>query len=282
MPVYALLALGLAAGASWLTARYSRRGVYAAVLVLLAVLALDRGITSYPRADSSNRPDDTALAPAFAIAGDDPPPGTAVLGTLPETLSLNYLTQIWGIRPDLRAVTSREAAALLPTAPIAVTRAALPIVPAEVSPDARYSALGAALALISPGPATVPAAGLLPWAHDFGQELRLLGGKLIENAATGEQVVLLNWLATQTPAEDWSVSVRLTQAGQEIAQQDNPHPVWGAYPTTRWLPGEVVGDAYAFTLPDGAKPDGLTVIVYRGDGSGGFVNLDIARFALGK
>ncbi|MCU0510846.1 MAG: hypothetical protein MUC34_21310, partial [Anaerolineae bacterium] len=174
MPVYALLALGLAAGAAWLTARTSRRGVYAAVLVLLAVLALDRGITSYPRADSSNRADDTALAPALAIVADNPPPGAPILGTLPETLSLNYLTRIWGIRPDLAAVTSREAAALLPHERVAVTQSALPIVPAEVSPDARYSAIGRTLAVISVAPATAPAADLAPWTHDFGQELRLL------------------------------------------------------------------------------------------------------------
>jgi hypothetical protein len=301
MPVYALLALGLAAGASWLLSRLgavqhpertpagssagrSRRMRYAYVLILLllAVLALDRGITSYPRADSSNRADDTALAPALAIVADNPPPGAPILGTLPETLSLNYLTRIWGIRPDLAAVTSREAAALLPHERVAVTQSALPIVPAEVSPDARYSAIGRTLALISRGPDTGLLPGLSPWTHDFGQELRLLGGKLTENAATGEQVVLLNWLAPKTPEHDWSVSVRLTQGGQEIAQQDHTHPVWGAHPTTRWLPGEVVGDAYAFTLPEGATPDGLTIIVYRGDGSGGFVNLDVARFALGE
>jgi hypothetical protein len=255
---------------------------YAAVLVALAALTVYRGAISYPRADSSNRPDDTALAPAFAILADNPPAGAAVLGALPETLSLNYLTGVWGLRPDLRAINSRQAAALLPRERIAVTQSALPIVPAEVSPDARYSAIGRTLALISPGPSTDLAPGLSPWTHDFGQELRLLGGNLAENAATGEQVVLLNWLALQPPAHDYSVSVRITQAGQELAQQDHTHPVWGAYPTTRWLPGEVVGDAYAFKLPEGAKPDGVTVIVYRADGNGGFVNLDVARFAAGQ
>ncbi len=280
MPVYALLALGLSAGVAWLTSRYRSQWVYATALVALAALAVYRGAVSYPRADSSNRADDTALAPAFAIVADNPPPGALVFGTLPESLSLNYLTQVWGIRPDLRAITSRDAAVLLPHNRVAVTESALPIVPAEVSPDARYSAIGRTLALVSPGPSTDLAPGLSPWTHDFGQELHLLGGKLTDNAATGEQVVLLNWLALQAPTRDYSVSVRLTRGGQDIAQQDHTHPVWGAYPTTRWLPGEVVGDAYAFKLPQDAKPDGVTVIVYRGDGNGGFVNLDMARFAL--
>jgi hypothetical protein len=280
MPVYALLALGLAAGAGWLVDRFRSRAIYAGILVALAALAIYRGVISYPRADSRNQPEDTALDPARAIVADDPPSGAPILGTLPESLSLNYLTQIWGIRPDLRAITARDAAALLSNNRIAVTQSALPLVPAEVSPDARYSAFGRTLAFISPGPATDLAAGLAPWRRDFGDQLRLLGGTFTRNAATGERVVLLNWLALDGLAHDWSVSVRLTRGGQDLAQQDNIHPVWGAYPTTRWLPGEVVGDAYAFSLPDGAEPDGVIVIVYRGDGSGGFVNLDVAMFAL--
>jgi hypothetical protein len=282
MPVYALLALGLAAGAGWLMDRFRGRGVYAGILVALAALAIYRGVISYPRADSSNRPDDTALDPAWAIVADDPPSGARILGTQQESLSLTYLTQIWGIRPDLRPITAREAAASLPRNRVAVTASALPLVPAEVSPGARYSAIGRSLALISLAPATGPAPGLAPWIHDFGGQLRLLGGRMTGNEATGERVVLLNWLAPAKPSHDWSISVRLTQEGQDLAQQDNTHPVWGAYPTTRWLPGEVVGDAYAFSTPESAQPDGVTVIVYRGDGNGGFVNLDVARFALGN
>ena len=280
MPVYALLALGLAAGAGWLTRRYPSRGVYAGLLAALFALTLYRGAVSYPQADSSNRPDDTGLAPAWAIVADDPPAGTPVLATLPEAVSLDYLSEIWGVRPDLKAITSREAAALLPHGPVAVTRFALPIVPAEVSPEARYSAIGGTLALISSGPATELLPGLVPWTHDFGDQLRLLGGKLSTRAATGERVVLLDWLALRPPERDWSVSVRLGQGGQQIAQQDHPHPVWGAYPTARWLPGEVVGDAYTFDLPPEAQPDELTVILYRPDGAGGFENLDAATFPL--
>ena len=100
------------------------------------------------------------------------------------------------------------------------------------------------------------------------------------NPATGERVALLNWLALRRPDHNWSVSVRLLENGQEIGQQDHSDPVWGAYPTTRWLPGEVVGDSYTFALPPGAQPDEVAVIVYRPDGNGGFAHLDVARFAL--
>ena len=93
-------------------------------------------------------------------------------------------------------------------------------------------------------------------------------------------VALLIWQATAAPSQDWAVSVRLTQNGQEIAQLDREHPVSGAYPTSRWTPGEVVADAYPFALPPGAAPDGIKVVVYRKLADGGFVNLDVASFLL--
>ena len=93
-------------------------------------------------------------------------------------------------------------------------------------------------------------------------------------------MVLLVWQALSRPSADWSVSVRLAQAGQEIAQVDRQHPVAGAYPTGRWSPAEVVADAYPFTLPAGATPDELVVILYRRTADGGFLNLDTARFKL--
>jgi len=56
--------------------------------------------------------------------------------------------------------------------------------------------------------------------------------------------------------------------------------VAGAYPTGRWSAGEIVGDAYSFTLPAGTRPDGVRVILYRRAGDGSFVNLGEARFPL--
>jgi hypothetical protein len=100
------------------------------------------------------------------------------------------------------------------------------------------------------------------------------------NGATGEWVVLLVWQARSKPGEDWSVSVRLTQSGREIAQLDHQHPVAGAYPMTRWTAGEVVGDAYPFALSPDTRPDGLTVILYQRTADGGFVNLDVGQFEI--
>ena len=296
MPAYALLAVGLGAGAGWLWRRIGERGASGrgvrvargAILLGVAALMIYRGAVSYPRADSSRRAEDTGLQPGWAILADDPPAGTSVLGTLGETLALNYLTEIWGVRPDVRSVTSDQAQKLLADgAPLVVTGAALPLAPAEVSPTAHYSAMGRTLVALNASPTRhlaqsgATALGeLRPWLHDFGGELQLQAGRIGVDRATDETVALLIWQALAPPSQDWAVSVRLLQGGQEIAQLDREHPVSGAYPTSRWTPGEVVADAYPFALPPGAAPDGIKILVYRKLADGSFVNLDVTQFSL--
>ncbi len=287
MPVYALLALGIAAGADWLirtgTVRLAPRATYRRQIIfgLLALLALYRGVLSYPAANARNRPDDTGLLPGWAILADEPPAGAAVLGTLPEVAALDYLITIWGRRPDLRIVTAAQARDLVARGQaVMVTRAALPLVPQEVTSEARYSALGGTLVRVALAPERHLPPGLQPWTHDFGPALHLAGGRLVRRAGTGETVVLLAWEARGRPTGDWAVSVRLTRDGQEIAQVDHEHPVFGAYPTSRWSVGEVVTDAYPFPPRTESESDGVTVIVYRRTADGRFVNLDVTRFAL--
>ncbi len=307
MPVYALLAIGLAGGAAWLEGRAPRavRPLVAAPIVLaLVALVAYRGVASYEGADASDRSDDTGLAPGWAILADDPPAGTPIFATQEEALSLQYLAQIWGRRPDLVAVDSRAARARIADGPIAVTRAALPLVPAEVHGDSRYSALGQTLTWVYLAPRTelppglappqalepeprqgsvpAPRQGSVPAPRhvDFGGVIRLAGAQVAANEATGDLVVTLVWQALVAPAEDWSVSVRLTQGDAEVIQVDHVHPVAGAYPTSHWAAGEVVADAYAFAVPPGAAPDGLTVILYRRLADGSFANLDVARLPL--
>ncbi len=304
MPAYALLAVGIAAGAAWLWGRVrdlpgegkpvlpslprmpwlhlGSRNVHlwrGAILAALVALAAYRGLLSYPRADASDRAEDTGLAPAWAILADDPPPGTAVFGTQPEALALSYLTDIWGQRPDLHPVTSEQARGVLPTTGFAATEAALPLVPLEISSDARYSALGRTLVAVSDegrstGHEAAASAGLAAWEHDFGGQVRLIGGRWGVNRTTGETVVMLAWQAGPALDAEWSVSVRLAQAGVELGQVDRAQPVFGFYPMSRWQPGEVVMDAYPFRLPPAAAPDTVIVILYR-QTADGFENLDV-------
>jgi len=250
------------------------------IVLALVILIAYRALASYPYANAANRPEDTGLAPAWIILADDPPPGAAILTAHMEGLALSYVTQIWGQRSDLIVLTTADARQRFAGSGFVVTEAALPLVPAEVSPDARYSALGRTLVAVQPAPARTAPAGLAGWEHDFAGVVRLVGGKLKENQATGEKVVMLAWQTHTRPAEDWSVSVRLSLAGAEIAQVDRTHPVFGAYPMTRWAAGEIVMDAYPVALPLHSEADGLTVILYRRAEDGSFINLDVTRFPL--
>jgi hypothetical protein len=167
---------------------------------------------------------------------------------------------------------------------VAATEAMLPLIPSEVRADAHYSALGRTLAAVSARPEGAPvwtqsAGRALDWRHDFETEVRLTGAQVRRNDATQERVLLLAWEALQ-PVQDWSVSVRLTRQGEEIAQVDRTNPVMGAYPTSLWTTGEVIGDAYAFPETTAAQADGATVILYRQRPDGAFENLDVVSFPL--
>ncbi len=307
MPVYALLVVGIAAAASSVTqsaglcakvsagqsGRLSHNGPVtqsaglcrlcrAAVILLLLALIAYRGIVSYPRADASNRPEDTGLAPAWAILADDPPYGTGVLGVQTEMLALNYVTNIWGRRPDLTALTTAQARSYAAGSGFAVTEAALPLVATEISPALRYSALGRTLIAVQTEPSRTVPPDLAPWTHDFAGQVQLVGGRIQEHGAAGEQVVFLTWQASAPVAEDWSVSVRLLQGEVVLAQLDRQHPVFGAYPMTRWSAGEVVVDAYPFAPTSDGPADGVAVVLYRRAADGSFVNLDSARFEINR
>jgi hypothetical protein len=290
IPAYALLALGLGLFADRLWRLKDRRALRAAVILVLVALIAGRGTMAYAGANERNRPEDSGLVPGWTILADNPPRDMAILGTLQEEAALNYLTQIWGIRPDIQAVSSDQARTILNSRsrPLAVTVAALPLIGTEVSPNAHYSALGRSLIGLTSAPllpemptlTSDDPAGIQPWRYSFGDGLQLTGGRVDRNQATGETVVRLLWLVQEKPQIDWSVSVRLTQGGTEIGQTDQAHPVAGAYPTTRWSPGETVVDAYALRLPAAARPDGATVILYRRSAGGAFVNLGVARLSI--
>jgi Protein O-mannosyl-transferase TMEM260-like len=159
MPAYAILALGIAAAANWAWglgsggAREQLGGVtlskriHLVVVAGLCALAIARGVSSYPLADSSDRPDDTGLAPGWSILADQPPEGLRVLATVPEALALDYLAEIWGARPDVRTVSSAQAREIMAAGSplLAATEAAPPLVSEEVSSDAHYGTPGGKL-----------------------------------------------------------------------------------------------------------------------------------------
>ncbi len=71
--------------------------------------------------------------------------------------------------------------------------------------------------------------------------------------------VELYWKTQRRISVDYTVFVHLlgpfnpATGGPVWAQDDSP-PLDGGHPTTRWLPGEVIGDRHTFTIPENAPP----------------------------
>jgi 4-amino-4-deoxy-L-arabinose transferase-like glycosyltransferase len=83
----------------------------------------------------------------------------------------------------------------------------------------------------------------------FGDEVRLLGYDLVARE-TGDFSLSLAWQATRQPAADYTVFVHvLDEPGFCCLWQQDIMPRQGSYPTSRWLPAEVVVDDYLIELP---------------------------------
>ncbi|MFZ2361783.1 MAG: DUF2723 domain-containing protein [Anaerolineae bacterium] len=292
MPAYPLLIASFAVAVQALWQRVissnrpasQRRALLALLVVGLAALVVSRLERSWPDANLRNRLDDTALQPGLAILADAPEPNAAVFGVLDEALSLRYLTDIWGQRRDVAAVSSEEARALLVSGgrPLYVTNSAAPLVWPEIAPTAQLSSAGQTLIRVTTAAAKTLPAGAAPLNRPAGDGLALVGIDAPPPEPGQPWPVRLFWRADGAIAYDWSVSLRPTLAGQPLAQpaggivqQDLAHPVHGVYPTSRWQRGEVVADDYLFNLPPGLTPDGVQVVVYRRLPEGGFENLAV-------
>jgi hypothetical protein len=290
MPAYPLLiaSFAVAVQAVWQRIAASDRPasqrwtLLAVAMAALLALVLVRFERSWPDTNLRNRQDDTALLAGQAILADDPGPDSAVFGVVDEALSLRYLIDIWGRRPDVAVVSSDQARALLAdrARPLYATNSAAPLVWQEVSPAAHLSSAGQTLIRVSGEPATVLPDGVHPLHLLAGDGLSLAGIAAPQPTPGLSWPVRLYWRAHDAIAHDWSVSVRPTLGGQPLQQegggivlQDLAHPVHGAYPTSRWRPGEMVADDYWLALPSGAAPDGLQVVIYRHLPNGQFENL---------
>ncbi len=102
-----------------------------------------------------------------------------------------------------------------------------------------------------------------PLTATFGSVIRLLGFDFtpIEPAPGGQVAVVLYWQAIQTMDADYKVFVHLydpTAPGMLIGQRDSP-PGNGEFPTSGWLPGEVVTDSYTVPIEPDA-PQGESAV----------------------
>jgi len=70
----------------------------------------------------------------------------------------------------------------------------------------------------------------------------------------GETIPLaLYWTSQAGISRDLKVFVHIMRDGKNIVEKDNP-PVQGGRPTSGWVPGEIIKDTYALTVPPDVPP----------------------------
>jgi hypothetical protein len=315
IPAYPLIVLGFATclNALWEKRRTSVTWTYGMrSLIMLGLLTLVgyRFMLSLPRADQSNRPQDTGLEPGWAVLADRPLAKSLVVGTYDEWLALQYLAYIWGADPvvDPRplcqanlAGTDGRSQTLSPVSAVYITRRAAAEDPACLADQHHYAA-GANLIQVQATRNTQVPGSAQDTSLEFGPRLALAGvevhpsphaktsGKASQSAtsagpSTSGWHISLYWRANDSMDTNYTVSVRPLRDGQLITGEDGKpliqdhQPVWDSYPTTRWSPGEIVRDDYVISLPNRALPNGVQIVVYRIT-NGGFENLAEANLVL--
>ena len=278
MPAYPLLVIGLAAGLD----RLWRRRRWLPYLVLAGLLALTayRFMLSLPRADQRDRLEDTGLEPGWAVLADEPQADSVIIGVHPEWLALTYLREVWSARPVVYPQPLCQPQPHQPVRPVTsvyLTRQAALADPTCLADYHRYAA-GAQLIQVQSGPNLGLPASARPVEHSFGAQLELVGLEAKwgsgfsthpQSASMSEWRLSLYWRANVPLTVDYTVSVRPWQGGAVMRGADGQpilqdhQPVWNAYPTSRWLPGEVVRDDYVLSLPDQTTVDAVHIVVYR-------------------
>ncbi len=97
---------------------------------------------------------------------------------------------------------------------------------------------------------------MTPAEARLDEAIRLQGYRLERVVGPGDVMGLtLYWEALAPMATDYSVFVHLADANEEIWGQHDGQPVLGAWPTSDWLPGEIVIDQHLLEI-DPAAPAG--------------------------
>jgi 4-amino-4-deoxy-L-arabinose transferase-like glycosyltransferase len=96
----------------------------------------------------------------------------------------------------------------------------------------------------------------VPLDYRLGEALALVGqAALPETIRAGYPLSLtMYWRATASPPADYTAFVHLIDpAGEVVAQVDRP-PRDGRYPTSFWVPGEVISDTFTLPVPATVTP----------------------------
>ncbi len=286
LPAYPLILMGAAAAADWWETRPAARcWLRGAPLILLVVAIAWRAGTSWPRANSHDRPEDTGLNRAAILLDQPLPLGANLFAAVDDALALDYLIAIWRLRPDLHVVSSRAAGAAIDGGGVVLTTldAAAVLLDELVTaaPPVR-SPFGADWLGVAAAPLVLPTAApvAVRAALDHGVTLEAYAVQWAPDGAPVTQAersvdVTIFWQIDGAWPAGYGFSLRPTAGGAflvdaatgSIVQRDAAAPVQGLVaPDGR----ETLADTTRVPMPDSA--DGVMLIVYR-VGDGGFVNL---------
>ena len=91
---------------------------------------------------------------------------------------------------------------------------------------------------------------------NLGNSILLVGYDLAKDSASpgGLLELTLYWQALKTMDTSYTVFTHLLSGDGRLWGQTDGMPLQGTYPTTGWLPGEVISDTYAIEVRPGASP----------------------------
>lgn len=301
LPAYPLILLGVG-GIALRLSTWRRtadlRWVQPALLVLLAGAVSWRFAASWPQTDAGVYPPDEALGHAAVLLANDLPPSAALFAEQGDAAALDYLAQIWGLRPDINVIGSSQAEAAIEAGrPLLATWGSAGTLIEEMGGGAHtVQTHSADWAQIDAAPPTI--ANVAPPSPAAPPDIPLLAeynttaspsGAPITGTKPGMDVQLL-W---RLPDGGWpaglSLSLRPTQQGLFIAdpagspgailQVDAAAPLYGLAGLAPRAP--LLADAYRLPLlePLPAGADGLAIILYR-TLEGGFETLTDMRLPL--
>jgi hypothetical protein len=205
-------------------------------------------------------------------------PGGIIVCDWEQAAALWYWQQVEGGRPDISVFypIERWPEALATGRPVYLART-LP----GVGEPYHLTSAGPLVRVSTGWDGQVPD-GATPAAIHWEDQIELAGYRYHQTDLAMGYVLpaSLYFRATQPLSADYSLSLRLyAEDGSQVWAEDRQHPVLGMYPTTRWLPGEVVGDYFEVPFPR-AVPAGryrLGIVVYASLEGGGWQNLTVAE-----
>ena len=111
---------------------------------------------------------------------------------------------------------------------------------------------------------------MTPVEARLGAAIRLQGYRLERAAGSGDVMALtLYWEALAPIDSNYSVFVHLADANEQIWGQHDGQPVLGAWPTSDWLPGEIVVDQHSLEINPAAPAGDFRLMIGMYDDSTG-------------